>query len=164
MEMKHFPTFYRTNVKRIYRFLYFRLKGNKASAEDLTQDVFLKAYGAFESYDPRVSQSSWIFTIARNTLINHVKKQRPSANLEDIENTIWDREPWDERMTVKYDVDRLENALATLPEEDRQVVQLKHIEGWSFDEISQLVGKNAATLRVQSFRALKRLQAILKQK
>ena len=164
MDLKHFPDFYRSNVTRIHRFLYFRLRGDTEIAEDLTQDVFLKAFAAFGSYDPKISGSSWIFTIARNHLINHVKKQRPGATLEEIENTLWDRVPWDEKMSSRHDVQRMMDAMRELPEEDREVVRLKHIEGWSFEEISEATGKTVGSLRVRSHRALKALRKILKQK
>lgn len=164
MDAKHFPDFYRKNVKRIYRFLYFRVKGNKEVAEDLTQDVFMKAFKAFESYDPAVSESSWLYTIARNHLINYVQKERPGASLEEIENTVWDREPWDDKMASKHDHGRLSEAIKLLPSDDQKIVQLKYIEGWSYEEIAPIIGKNAVALRVQSFRALKALKAILKQK
>lgn len=164
MDAKHFPEFYRSNVKRIYRFLYFRVKGNKDVAEDLTQDVFLKALKAFESYDPKVSESSWLYTIARNHLINYVQKERPGASLEEIENTVWDREQWDDKLASNYDQGRLLKAIEKLPFDDRKIVQLKYIEGWSYEEIAPIIGKNAVALRVQSFRALKTLKKILKQK
>ena len=92
MDSKHFPEFYRLNMKRVYRFLFYRVGGSKETAEDLTQDVFLKAFGAFEKYDPEISKSSWIFTIARNHLINHIAKQRPGVVLQGIEHTIWDND------------------------------------------------------------------------
>ena len=164
MEQRHFPDFYRTNLKRIYRYLYFRVKGNKEVAEDLAQDVFLKAYAAFESYDPEVSQSSWIFTIARNHLINYVEKTRPGASLEEIENTLWDRESWDDKMASIHDHQRMMDALRKLPSEDREIVHLKYLEGWSYDEIAEKLTKNTGALRVQAFRALKVLKGILKQK
>lgn len=164
MERKHFPAFYQDNVKRVYSFLYFRVGGNKALAEDLTQDVFLKALNAFESYDPSISTSSWIFTIARNHLINQLQKTRPSVDLDEIENTIWDAEDWTDKLALNYDQKRLWSAIQQLPDEDATLVRLKHLEGWSYDDIAEKVGKNAGALRVQSYRALKALRKILKQK
>jgi len=164
MELKYFPEFYRTNVKRIYRFVFFRVKGNKEQSEDFTQDIFLKAYSAFESFDPAVSKSSWIYTIARNHLINQAQKDRPGTSLEEIEDTLWDREAWDEKMASKHDHQRMLASLSALPEEDRKIVRLKYLEGWSYDEIAEIMSKSAGALRVQAHRSLKALKAILKQK
>ncbi len=164
MDLKHFPDFYRVNVQRIHRFIYFRVRGDTDVAEDLTQDVFLKAFAAFESYDPNISSSSWIFTIARNHVINYMQKQHPGTSLDEIENTIWDRIPWDKKMESRHDQKRLMEALRQLPEQDREIVRLKHIEGWTFNEIAEKMGKNAGALRVQSHRALRALRKIMKQK
>lgn len=163
MDTKHFLPFYQTNVKRVYRFLFFRVRGNKELAEDLTHDVFVKALAAFEQYDPAISQSSWIYTIARNHLINHLEKTRPGVPVEEIENTDWDRVDWGERMAVRHDERRLLEALEQLPKEDALIVKRKYLEGWSYDDIAQEIGKNSGALRVQAHRALKSLKKILKQ-
>jgi RNA polymerase sigma-70 factor, ECF subfamily len=163
MDRKHFPDFYRDNVKRVYRFLFYRVGGNKETAEDLTQDVFLKALNAFESYDQAISKSSWIFTIARNHLINHLEKQKPNVDLESVENTIWDTDNWAEKLTVRHDEKRLLEAIRRLGPEDAEIVRLKYLEGWPYDDIAEKMGKKAGALRVQSHRALKALKKILKQ-
>lgn len=163
MERKHFPEFYRTNVKRVYRFLFYRVGGNKEVAEDLTQDVFLKALNAFDRYDPSVSESSWIYTIARNHLINHVQKQHPGVELETIENTDWDKVDWAEQLSASHDEKRLLAAIAKLPEEDAEIVRLKYLEGWPYEDIAEKTGKTAGALRVQAHRALKELKKTLKQ-
>jgi RNA polymerase sigma-70 factor (ECF subfamily) len=164
MDRKHFPDFYRENVKRVYRFLFYRVGGNKEMAEDLTQDVFVKALNAFESYDPNVSQSSWIYTIARNHLINQLQKTRPGVDLEEIENTVWDTVDWGERMALIHDQERLLGAIAELSKEDAELVRLKYLEGWPYEEIAEKLEKTTGSLRVQAYRALKQLKKILKQK
>ena len=164
MDVKHFPEFYKKNIKRVYQYLYYRIGGSKERAEDLTHDVFLKAFKAFESFDPAISQSSWLYTIARNHLINQVQKDRPSVDLDEIENTIWDKADWPEKLALRYDERRLWTAMQALEHEDREIVRLKHLEGWSFDEIAEKLKKTPGALRVQSSRALKKLRTILKQK
>ena len=133
-------------------------------AEDLTQDVFVKALNAFESYDPNVSQSSWIYTIARNHLINQLQKTRPGVDLEEIENTVWDTVDWGERMALIHDQERLLGAIAELSKEDAELVRLKYLEGWPYEEIAEKLEKTTGSLRVQAYRALKQLKKILKQK
>lgn len=164
MEQQHFPSFYRKHAKQIYRYLYYRVGGDKEKAQDLTQDVFLKAYEAFERYDERVSENAWIFTIARNHLLNTIAKTRPNVSLEDIEETAWDRVDWASRAELRYDEKRLLEAMKQLDPDDRALLQRKHLEGWSFEEIAGEIGKNAGALRVQSHRALKKLRTILKKR
>ena len=164
MDTKQFSAFYKTNIKRVYRYLLYRVQGNREVAEDLTHDVFLKAFAAFESYDPAISQSSWIYAIARNHLINYVEKTRQNVDLEAIENTDWDRVDWAERLSLRHDERRLWHAIGTLPSEDAEIVRLKYLEGWSYDDIAERLGKTAGALRVQSHRALSALKRVLKQK
>ncbi|MEK7116246.1 MAG: RNA polymerase sigma factor [Patescibacteria group bacterium] len=164
MERRHFPSFYRSHVTRVYRFIFYRVNGNKELAEDLTQDVFLKALAAFDRYDPAVSESAWMYTIARNHLINHMQKQHPSVALEAIENTDWDRVDWAEILSASYDERRLLEALKQLPETDAEIIRLKYLEGWPYEDIAQKIGKTAGSLRIQTHRALKCLRKILKQK
>jgi RNA polymerase sigma-70 factor (ECF subfamily) len=162
MERKHFPAFYREHVDRIYRFLLYRVGGRKEVAEDLTQDVFVKALDAFERYDPEQSKSSWIFTIARNHLINYYEKTKPGIPLEDIEATTWNEIDMTERLMLSLNEKKLVEAIGKLPAHDADLIRWKYLEGWSYQEIAELTEKNESALRVQAHRAIKQLRTILK--
>ena len=164
MDRKNYPQFYRKNVQRIYRFLYYRLGGDKETAQDLTQDVFIKALEAFDRYDEKISASAWIFTIARNHLINHFNRKRPGVPLEDIENTLWDQDDWVARAELKHDERRLLEAMKKLPKDDAELIWYKHLEGWQYDELAEKLGKSSGALRVRAHRALGALRKILKQR
>src|SRR3990170_3288855 len=84
MDKRDFETFYRANVDRIYRYLFFRVGGNREVAEDLVSDVFMKALEHFETYDPAISKSAWIYRIAHNRLVNHFRDQKPTTDIDDI--------------------------------------------------------------------------------
>jgi RNA polymerase sigma factor (sigma-70 family) len=164
MERRHFTAFYRANIKRVYRYIYFRVGGKKELAEDLTQDVFLKALQAFESYDPAISQTSWILTIARNHLINQLEKMRPQVSLEEVENVLSGSLDLFEDACLRHDEKRLLQAIQTLEEDDASLIRLKYLEGWQYEEIAEITGKTSGTLRVQAHRVLKQLKKALKQK
>ena len=164
MERRYFEAFYHENVKRVYRFIYFRVGGKKELAEDLTQDVFVKALQAFESYDPAISRTSWILTIARNHLINQLEKIKPQVNLDDVENVLPDPLCLMQEAAVRHDERRLLEAISALNREDAELVRLKYLEGWTYLEIAEITGKSSGTLRVQAYRALKNLQKNLKHK
>jgi RNA polymerase sigma-70 factor (ECF subfamily) len=164
MDQREFPAFYRKNVERIYRFIYYRVGGKKELAQDLTQDVFLKAFEAFDRYDETLSVSSWIYTIARNHLINQMAKTRPTVDLEAIEETLPLEEDWAAQTELRDDERRLLAAIRTLPKEEAELIQRKYLEGWSFDEISEEVGKKPGALRVQAHRILKKLRKDMKQR
>ncbi len=162
MEKRHFPSFYDKHFKAIYKFVYFRVGANKELAEDLTQDVFLKALDAFERYDPKISGSAWIYTIARNHIINQAAKNRPQVDLEEIEDTDWDRQDWDAVMELRHDERRLLQAIDLLPCDEGNLIRMKYLEGWRYEEIAECLNRSAGGLRVQACRVLKKLKAILK--
>jgi len=158
MDKREFTGFYRKYVKRVYKFVYFRVGSDRRLAEDLTQDVFLKAFQAFERYDPAISQASWIYTIARNHLINHYAKSRPGVSLDEVENLGLAAHDGREAMIQKHLQTRLFESLEKLPPEDARLVRMKYLEGWAFDELAEILGKTSGALRVQAIRALRKLK------
>jgi len=146
----------------VYKFVFYRVGGNKELTQDLTQDIFLKAFEAFERYDPSRGTSAWIYTIARHHVINHHAKTRPSVDLEEIENSIRVSQDMREVFTLRQDEEHLMQALARLPEEDARLVRMKYLEGWSFDDLEEMLGKSSGALRVQASRSLKKMKSLMK--
>jgi RNA polymerase sigma-70 factor (ECF subfamily) len=161
MEKLAFDAFYRAFAKRIYAFVYFRVGGNKAVAEDLVQDIFLKAFEAYDRFDPAKGKSAWIYTIARNHVINSMAKQRPSVDLEEVEGMAIASADGREHMAIADDERRLLQAIEALGEEEAQLLRMKYLEGWSFDELAEIMEKTPGALRVQASRALKKLKKTL---
>ena len=162
MEKRHFTAFYHAYVDRIYKFVFYRVGADKNLAQDLTQDVFLKAYEAFERYDPTISESSWLYTIARNHVINQHAKSHPGVTLEDVEGTVWASEDGRARLSASHDEKKMLAALAKLPPEDAELIRMKYLEGWPFEELAVHFQKKSGALRVQARRALKKLKSCLK--
>lgn len=162
MDKCHFEHFYDTYVARIYKFVFYRVGGNKALAEDLTQDVFLKAFEAFDRYDPALSQVSWLYTIARNHLINEYAKRKPGVDLEEVEGTLSVSQDVRPLYAAHHDTEKLLDAIKRLPKDDGELVRMKYLEGWSFDDLEAIFQKQSGTLRVQAMRALKKLKLLLK--
>lgn len=163
MDKRHFERYYIQYVGRIYKFVLYRVGGNRALAEDLTQDIFLKAFRAFESFDPAFGQVAWLYTIARNHVINHYAKNRPQASLEDVDRDLTLAVRADVRSVAAYDEQRMLSALDRLQPDDAQLLRMKYLEGWSFDDLEQIFDKRSGALRVQAGRALKKLRQELKQ-
>lgn len=160
-QKQDFLVFYRTNIERIYKFVYFRVGQRKELAEDLVQDIFLKAYEAFDRYDESKSVSAWIFTIARNTVINHHAKRKADVTLEEIESDpIVSADARNEEL-IKDDERKLYEALAKLGAEDARLIRMKHIEGWTYEDLADVFEKTPVTLRVQVSRAMKKLKGLL---
>lgn len=161
MDAKHFPAFYKRHVKKIYRFLYYRTGGNREWAEDLTQDVFLKALKSFDAYDPARGASAWIYTIARNHLINELAKQKPAIPLEEIENAVESGGRWDAGVEQRDAERRMLDALGTLSPDEHALIRRKYLEGWSFRELADAMETTSGALRVKAARAMKKLRNTL---
>ncbi len=161
MEKSQFSWFYERYVQRIHAFVYFRVGGNRAVAEDLTQEIFLKAFEAFERYDPARGEVAWLYTIARNHLINQHAKMHPDASLEEVEGSRLASADARERVMSDDDCQRLLKTIDALTEEDARLVRMKYLEGWSFDELAELFGKRSDCLRVQARRAIKKIRDML---
>ena len=86
MKQDDFGKLYDQHVKKIYEFIYFKTH-HKETAEDLTSVTFMKALSNIESFDEKkASFKTWLYRIARNTVIDHYRMKRETADLEDA----WD--------------------------------------------------------------------------
>jgi len=152
--------------------LILRMVRDAALAEDLAQEAFVKAFGALDRYDPAHKLSSWIFKIAHNATIDHLRKRRVDtvsfnvsaeqgeadwgANLED-EGAL---SP--ERSARNADLARdLDTALGQLRPEYREVMVLRFEEGLQYNEIADVMGLPLGTVKTYIFRARKELAEIL---
>ncbi len=156
-----FLAFYEAHVQRIYKFVYFRVGSRKEVAEDLVQDIFIKAFQAFDRYDERKGVSAWIYTIARNTVINHHAKRKADVTLEEIEaSPIVSADARKEEL-LHDDERHLAEALAKLDPEDARLIRMKHLEGWSYVDLAEVFGKTQGTLKTQASRAVSKLRTLI---
>lgn len=169
-QKKTFESFYHQHLDKVYRFVFFRVGGNHELAEDLVSEIFIKALGAFSSYDETRSRSGWILTIARNHLANFFRDRREADPLpedaafdEDAAyspDAIWLKkamEHWrkDEARRQAYEL------LARLPEDDRELVTFHYLFGYSYSEIAAWRGATETAVKVAAHRAIKKLRALL---
>jgi RNA polymerase sigma-70 factor (ECF subfamily) len=154
-----FEDVYRAYVGRIYAFLRSQL-GSAVDAEDVTSQVFVKAYEAYARYEPRhATPVAWLFQIARNAALDH---HRRSGRRERMERALA-REPAgsedpgvlaQERIIYR----ELMEALAGLPERQREVIGLRH-SGLSFLEVGGLMDCSEDAAKMLYHRALRALRA-----
>lgn len=151
---------YRILLPKIFRFVWYEVR-DKQTAEDLTQVTFLRLWKAINSYDAdKGSFPSFTFAIARNLIIDWQRKKR-AVSLEAI-GEVEQRDEVIDRMIQHDVVDRVRQALAMLPAEDRQLVTLRHFEEVPYEEIANIVGKQEGAVRVKLHRILRQLKDILK--
>jgi RNA polymerase sigma-70 factor (ECF subfamily) len=153
-----FARVYDEHVWRVYGFLAYRV-GDRDVVEDLTQATFERALRAWGRFDPRkASEATWLLTIARNLLIDHHRRNRSDATAE-IDERLLPRVSGPEEESG--DFAELFEALATLNERDREVVELRFGGDLSGPEIAAATGLSLANVQQILSRSLRRLRAVL---
>lgn len=156
-----FGEIYSIYLDRIYRYVLYQV-GEKMIAEDLTQEIFLKAWRAIGSYQGHEKGfSAWLFRIAHNHVIDNFRKKRPIllSVMEDegLEIPADYGNPLQELETNLAQEEALE-LISCLPLQQRQIIALKFIEGLDNQDIEQVTGKSQGAIRVMQMRALVNLR------
>jgi len=142
--------------------------------EDLVQDTFIKAYTALPSYRAEFSFSAWLYRIASNACIDYLRRRRlptfsidkPVTGDDGGEYTIElpdQEEIADLKLMTGEKKQILEQAIASLPDKFRTVVQLRHEEDLDYQQIADILKLPIGTVKAHLFRARKRLYDILKE-
>jgi len=157
-----FGELYDCFVERVYRYLYFRT-GSHPEAEDLTEQVFLKAWEAVGRYRwqgrPFVA---WLYRLARNCHIDHVRTQRPTTSLNNDARPIEIASPGAAvELARTLDADLLAHALSELTVDQQQVIVMKFIDGLDNEQIAQSMDKREGAIRALQMRALMSLRRVL---
>jgi len=146
----------------VYRVAY-RLTGNREDAEDLTQDVFVKAFKSIHRFEPG-TLTGWLHRITTNVFLDHVRRDKrlrfdPMADDQERlgDPRLGPADSMDEGV-LDHDVVR---ALAGLPPDQRVAVVLCDIEGLSYDEIAQILDVKLAAVRSRIHRGRERLRRSL---
>ena len=156
----NFEAAYESHAKSIYRFLFWRTKDQQL-AEDLTSTTFEKAWTSRASFHGG-SVKSWLYRIARNTLIDHWRKKK-ELFVEDTDILQEDVRPGaGELLDVKLQVQDLKKALDKLPGDMHSVVTMRFIEGLSCRQVAKRLSLSESNVRVLQYRALKKLKEYLK--
>lgn len=148
-----------------------KISGNIEDAEDLVQDTYLKAYNSFEQYNTGTNCKAWMFMIMKNSFINNYRKSKREPgkiyydaydgfNLKLKPAEINAYSPDYSYSQLMMD-DETTTALNQLPEKMRRVLTLCDIDGYSYDEIAEIIGIPVGTVRSRLHRARKILQQIL---
>lgn len=146
-------------AQKIYIYFYHRL-GNRQLAEDLTGDVFVRMVEAVDtSRFADISLSGWLYRIAHNLLVDHLRKQREEVTIpEELPLPGGEPAAVAERKLAQ---DRLREALEELTEDQRQVIILRFGEGLPVREVAEIMGKRENAIWQLQHRALKSLRRIL---
>ncbi len=155
--------------------LVYRMVRHRERAEDLTQETFVKALNALESYRPDYKFSSWIFKIANNAAIDHLRRKEletlsidgaPDADSADTarESALQLRDagesPLDE-LEARELGSAIERAIGQLRPEYRSCIILRHVEGYPYEEIAELLELPLGTVKTYIHRARNELKQVL---
>ncbi len=156
-------------LKPIYSFVY-RYVGNSQDAEDITQDIFVKVWRNLKKFDQSKSFKTWIFSIAKNTSIDWLKKKKaiPFSNFENGEGenllteTLTDPAPLPNEILERIGIaEMLNTAINQLTSKYRMVLFLRYNDHFTFREIAEALGEPLDTVKSRHRRALIQLKKIL---
>ena len=137
---------------------FLRRQGASADAEDLTQETFLRAYENLHRYDRRWAFSTWLFTIARRTSINHRRRRRPTTDPSAVDAAVSPAPAPLDVMIAEESGRRLwDQAAMLLSEEQMTALWLHYAEDMPARDIALVLGRSRASVKVMLFRARKRL-------
>ena len=132
---------------------------HRADAEDLCADVFEKVFRRINEYDQeKASLSTWIFTITRNTLIDHFRKSKPA---EELDENLSDDTAVDASMLERETLGELAAALNQMPQELRDIVVLLHYDRKPMTEIAKLMHLSYGAVKLRHQKALTLLKRLL---
>jgi RNA polymerase sigma-70 factor (ECF subfamily) len=139
---------------------YLKLTGDRTASEDLVQEVFFRILKYRQTYRTDTPFRAWIYQIARNARVDHLRRQRPE--------TSWEPEmspatvPADKAQEAQ-ETTLLHRALRRLPEDKREVLVLSRFQDLKYEEIARLLGCEVGTVKTRVHRALAELREIYNQ-
>ncbi|MEO5965083.1 MAG: sigma-70 family RNA polymerase sigma factor [Candidatus Limnocylindrales bacterium] len=142
----------------VYRYVAARV-GRPSDAEDLAQLVFVKALEALPRYEVRgVPFGGWLFKLARNVVIDHVRTRREHVTLDLIVERSTEEGGPDELAVLRQQMDSIVHALRRLTPEQREAIELRFFAGLSAKEAAEAMGRQEGTVRGLQFRAIAALR------
>lgn len=154
-----FGKLYDIHLDTVYRYIYYKVRG-RVEAEDLTAQVFLKAWEAMPRYQWReIPFVHWLLRLARNTVIDSFRTAR---NHEELDGGLVSREPDPQGEYLRVErAKELEEAIRSLPEEYQTVIALRFLQDMDYQTLADFTGKSPGALRVTQHRALAALRRSL---
>ncbi|MHB8054483.1 MAG: RNA polymerase sigma factor [Candidatus Aminicenantales bacterium] len=142
--------------------LAFRYSYDRATAEDLLQEIFIKVFTHLDDVKNPDTFAGWVFRIGLNTCYSHLRSRRPemekSVPLENIEGTFRGAAEENPARDARRPLDE---GIALLPEKLREIFLLHDVQGFKHEEIARLLGLSVGTSKSQLFKARLRMRAYL---
>ncbi len=150
---------YEAYFMRVYRFVYYRVS-HKETAEDLTEDTFVKVFAGIKTLQTSAAFEGWLFQIARNLVIDYYRKKKQFVPLDTIENTLeYDTNVVD-IINLQIEQSILIKLLKELNDEQQSVIKMKFMEDLDNSTIAKLLNKSEGAVRVIQHRAIAKLKEV----
>lgn len=136
------------------------LAGKQDKADDLVQDTIMKAWAKQDSFEPGTNMKAWLFTILRNEFYSQMRKR--GREVQDSDGLFTERMSVHPAQFGSLDLRDFQNALARLPDDQREAIVLVGASGFSYEEAAEVCGCAIGTIKSRVSRARAQLQAELK--
>lgn len=158
-DQEAFGEIYRRYRPRVHRFA-LKLLCDPDQAEDCTQEAFLKAQKGIAGLHAALSLKAWLYSIIRNEVFEHFRKNRRNGHLED--DIVWKGSSPHEEVVAGETTEIVQCAIAELKENYREVLVLREYERMSYAEIAEVTGDSESSVKSRLFKARKALLNKLK--
>lgn len=154
--------------RRMYA-VALRICANREDAQDCLQDAMLRIYRSLGSFKGQSSFSTWVYRITMNTCLDELRrrKSRNATSLDNLLDNGWspsDDDNAPERHALASEQRRvIDRAIAELPEDMRSAVVLRDVQGFSYDEIAEMLEANIGTIKSRISRGREKLRLILRE-
>ncbi|MFV1948904.1 MAG: RNA polymerase sigma factor [Anaerolineales bacterium] len=161
-DKKAIAALYDTHHQAVYRYIFYRVS-DAATAEDLVSEVFIRMIRKLPAYRDRGKPIlAWLYTIARNLVVDHRRSLGRVDQLPIKDQIIEDENPGPaQQLQDRQAQDCFRKALVRLPESQRLILIYRYVEDYSTGEILELLGKSDRAIRSLQHRALKSLEKAL---
>ena len=155
-----FSELYNLYFEKIYRFIYYRVN-HKEIAEDLSEDVFVKAYQKITSVNQHKTFEGWLYQIARNTVIDYYRRKKQTVPLEEVENLLQYESAIIDVLNLQSQQKIFLKLLKELNSEQQIVIKLKFLEDLDNPTIAHMLHKSEGAIRVIQHRAIAKLKELI---
>ena len=159
-----FTALYDRCIDQVYRHVYYRVS-NQADAEDITQEVFIKAWKAIDKYKKTGAPFiAWLITIAGHLVIDHYRSRRNTINIDDVVEEVPGNQVSNPEALAEANFNSalVKEAVLKLKGDKQKVILMHFIDGFSYEEIARALHKSEGAVRVIQYRALGDLKRLLK--
>lgn len=163
-DKKAIPALYDLHYQAVYRYIFYRVS-DQATAEDLAAEVFIRMIRGLPGFRDRGKPLlAWLYTIARNLVVDHHRSAGNATGIPINEQTIRDHQPGPDQQLQNRQVEEcFQKSLEKLPESQRLILIYRFVEEYSTSRILKLLDKSDRAVRSLQHRALRSMEKALKE-